>query len=82
MNDYNLKEADKWFIKTAAWLTVAMNFEAKHVRIGVMEQRRLEGTVENWRNHVVKIICQHQLAHKRISYLEGQLRTAGIKDGD
>jgi hypothetical protein len=64
MSDYNLTEANKWFIRTAAYLARDMDWDS--------ENPPTERQVENWRESTMKIIQQHQQAHKRIQELETQ----------
>jgi hypothetical protein len=65
MTDYNLKEANKWFITTAAFLARDMNWDS--------ENPPTERQVENWRESTMKIIHQHQQAHKKIAELQNEI---------
>ena len=59
---YNVKLADEEFIKTAAWLARDLNWDE--------EFKPYEEQVDNWRESVMKIIGQHQAAHREIKRLQ------------
>ena len=81
MSDYNLIEAQKWFISTAAFLARDMCFDAHSNKpIRIRAQRALEQRIDRWRGSTMQIIQQHQRAHveikstrERIEKLEAQV---------
>ena len=72
MSDYNLIEANIWFISAAAFLARDMGLDVQRKPLGIKAQRALERRIDNWRESTMKIVQQHQQAHKRIRKLEGE----------
>ncbi|MCP4950816.1 MAG: hypothetical protein GY922_03085 [Proteobacteria bacterium] len=70
MSDYNLVEANIWFISAAAFLARDMGLDVQRKPLGIKAQRALKRRIDNWRESTMKMIQQHQRAHKRIKELE------------
>ena len=71
---YNVSEAKKWFIPTAAFLARDMYFDAHSTKpMRIMRQRALEQRIDKWRDLTMQIIHQHQQANKKIESLQTQL---------
>ena len=73
MNNYNILEANKVLVGTAAWLARDMAFDPERKPMGWRAQRNMETRVEGWREGVMKLVHQHQSAHVEINRLKSRL---------